>query len=124
MILDHFNANDTFKITYPAVRPKSEERLLMQGRIDLAIKIPPDLSEKIRKGDTADIQVIADGTMSNMASVRIAYAALVLNKVNEDLFSNSTRRGWITGRSTPGSEHRQIRTLTAATFMCRESSHS
>ena len=33
----------------------------------------PISAEHIRKGETADIQILADGSMSNMASVRIAY---------------------------------------------------
>jgi ABC-2 type transport system permease protein len=39
----------------------------------------------MRKGDTAKVQIIADGSMSNMTAVRIAYASFVLDGLNKSL---------------------------------------
>jgi ABC-2 type transport system permease protein len=60
------------------------EEGLLRGKVDLAIKIPPDFAATIRKGQTASVQIVADGTMSNMASMRIAYTATVLDKFNRE----------------------------------------
>jgi len=65
--------------------PKDLEELVLARKIDIAVKVGPDFSSKIRKGQTAEIQIIADGSMSNMASVRIAYASLVINQFNQRL---------------------------------------
>jgi ABC-2 type transport system permease protein len=57
----------------------------LDAKVDMAIKIGPDLARKIRKGETAEIQIIADGAMSNMASIRIAYSVQIIDKINQEL---------------------------------------
>jgi ABC-2 type transport system permease protein len=85
MVIDAFSANRIFTITNLPKDDGEMEQLLLKGKIDMGIKIAPDLSRKIRKGETADIQILADGSMSNMASVRIAYASLVIGGLNQTL---------------------------------------
>ena len=85
MIIDAVNANKIFRITHFPTDHQAMESLLLKGKIDLGIKIGPDLSRKIRKGETAEIQIIVDGSMSNMASVRIAYSVMVIDKLNRAL---------------------------------------
>ena len=85
MLMDAFRANNIFRITNLADDPQELDQLLLKGKVDLAVKVSPDFSEKIRKGDTAEIQVLADGSMSNMASVRIAYTVSVLDRLNRQL---------------------------------------
>lgn len=84
-VADSFSGNRIFQIRYRPENDASLEKLLLQGKIDLAVKIPPDFSSEIRKGRTARIQILADGTMSNMASIRIAYTMLVLDRLNRQL---------------------------------------
>lgn len=85
MLMDAFNANTTFDIVYVTDKPADLETKLLKRKIDLAVKVNPDFSERIRKGETASIQILADGSMSNMASVRIAYTSLVLDGLNQTL---------------------------------------
>jgi len=85
IIADAFSANKIFRITNFLEDQRELEQLLLKGRVDLGIKIGPDVSRKIRKGETAEIQIIADGSMSNMASIRIAYSVMVLDKLNRQL---------------------------------------
>ena len=85
MVIDAFSANKTFRITHYTDNPKDLEQTLLRKKIDLAVKIGPDFSEHIRKGKTSNIQILADGSMSNMASVRIAYTSLVLDRLNQTL---------------------------------------
>ena len=85
MLTDAFQANKIFRITHFSNDAGEPDRLLLAGTVDLAVKVPPDFSEKIRKGETADVQVLADGSMSNMASVRIAYTMSVLDRLNRQL---------------------------------------
>ena len=85
MVADAFSANKIFRITRVLQDDRQLEQALLDAKVDMAIKIGPDLSKKIRKGETAEIQIIADGTMSNMASIRIAYTMQVIDKLNQDL---------------------------------------
>ncbi|MCX8012526.1 MAG: ABC transporter permease, partial [Desulfobacterota bacterium] len=85
MVKDAFNANRTFRITQILEKPKAEEASLIKREVDLVVKIWPDFSEQINKGDSAPIQILVDGSRSNLAAVRIAYASLVLDKLNQDL---------------------------------------
>jgi ABC-2 type transport system permease protein len=85
IIADAFSASKIFRITNFLEDQRELEQLLLKGKVDLGIKIGPDVSRKIRKGETAEIQIIADGSMSNMASIRIAYSVMVLDKLNRQL---------------------------------------
>lgn len=87
IVVDAFSANRIFKITQVSQNEREMEQALLKGKVDLGIKIAPDLSRKIRKGETADIQILADGSMSNMASIRIAYCVTILGKLNRELMS-------------------------------------
>ena len=85
MLLDQFNANRTFRITKYIEHHSDLEKVLLTGDVDFAIRIGPDFSDLIRKGHSAPVQILADGSMSNMAAVRISYATLVLERFNREL---------------------------------------
>jgi ABC-2 type transport system permease protein len=102
LLTDGFTASRIFRITHRPETPAQMEGLLLGAKVDMAIKIPPDFSSRIRRGDTAAIQIIADGSMSNMASVRISYATTVLDRLNRELIrelhGRDLRYGKIDGR--------------------------
>ena len=77
--------NKTFSITSYPEDPSGLEQLLLKGKVDIGIKIAPDMTSRIRKGRTAEIQILADGSMSNMASIRIAYTVMVLDTFNQNM---------------------------------------
>ncbi len=85
LIVDAFSANKIFNITQILRDDRELEQALLNADVDMGIKIGPDLARRIRKGETAEIQIIVDGTMSNMASIRIAYTVLIIDKLNQDL---------------------------------------
>jgi ABC-2 type transport system permease protein len=84
-LIDAIDGNKTFRITHYLRHPGDLDRLLLLRKVNLGIKIPPDFSSQIRKGDTAEIQVLADGSMSNMASIRISYIMALLERFNSRL---------------------------------------
>jgi ABC-2 type transport system permease protein len=84
-LTDAIDGNKTFRITHYPTHPQELDRLLLQRRINLGIIIPPDFSRKIRMKETAPIQILVDGSMSNMASIRIAYTETLLQKFNSTL---------------------------------------
>lgn len=85
MVMDAFDANKTFRITHTFDSPKDLEKMLLKRKVDITVNLRPDFSQRVRRGDTADIQILVDGSMSNMASVRIAYACLILDRLNRVL---------------------------------------
>ncbi|MHB8770587.1 MAG: ABC transporter permease [Syntrophales bacterium] len=99
---DAFTGSGIFRITHLAATPGEMEELLLAGKVDMGIKIPPDFSADIRRGKTASLQILADGSMSNMASVRISYTVTVLDRLNaeliKELHGRDLKYGKIDGR--------------------------
>ena len=102
LLTDAFTANRIFRITHLPGSSRELEGLLLAGKVDLGIKIPPDFSSRIRRGQTAEVQILADGSMSNMASVRISYTVMVLDRFNtgliKEIYGRDLKYGRIDGR--------------------------
>jgi ABC-2 type transport system permease protein len=94
--------NKTFRIIFNAEHPDQLDQMLLRRDVDLVMKIGPDFSSKIRKGATAPVQILVDGSMSNMASERIAYTVNVLQRFNNqlirELYAQKMDYGKIDGR--------------------------
>jgi ABC-2 type transport system permease protein len=82
MVSDAVSGNKIFRIIHHVGSNNELEELLLKGKVDLGIKIPPDFSRQIRSGETSSLQILADGGMSNMASIRIAYLTAILDGLN------------------------------------------
>ncbi|MFC1866606.1 ABC transporter permease [Thermodesulfobacteriota bacterium] len=85
MLMDALNRNRTYRITHYMNSHRELEEVLLRRKVDLAIKIGPDFSKLIRRGDSAPIQIITDGSMSNISSARVAYTTSLLNTFNQKL---------------------------------------
>jgi len=85
LIVETFQGNGIFGITRFLHHDHDIEPLMIRGEADLVLKIGPDLSERMKQGKSAAVQLIADGSMSNMASIRVSYAVAVLQQINNTL---------------------------------------
>jgi ABC-2 type transport system permease protein len=83
-LADSFTGSKIFHITNNVADERQMTELLLREKVDMGIKIDHDFASIIRKGQTAPIQILVDGSMSNMASVRVAYTASVLDKFNRE----------------------------------------
>lgn len=92
MLASALSANQTFRITRYVYDSKELEQLLLQRKVDLAVKIGPDFSERIRRGESAEVQILTDGSMSNISTSRVAYTSAVLNSFNQALIQEIQRR--------------------------------
>ena len=54
-LIDAFDANKTFRVTARVANDHELEEYLLKRKVHVGIKINPDFSEKIKKGNTADI---------------------------------------------------------------------
>lgn len=84
-LVDAIDGNRTFRITHFLNHTEDLDHLLIRREINMGITIPPDFSEKIRSGESARIQVLVDGSMSNMAAVRISYTMTLLERFNSQM---------------------------------------
>lgn len=97
-VFDGFDANRTFRITHIVDQEKELELLLLQRAVDITVQIPSRFAEQIKQSSPAELQIIADGSASNMAAVRIAYAMTVLDKINQHLIEERIARPLQYGR--------------------------
>lgn len=56
------------------------ERAFQQGKIKLALVIPERFHAAIVRGETAPVQVLADGTFSNIAMIVAGYADAIISR--------------------------------------------
>ena len=85
MVADAIRGNGIFLITDYVADPAALEKLLLAGQVDLAVTVPPDFSRQIHQGKTSAIQILVDGSMSNVASLRLAYLSTILQGLNGKL---------------------------------------
>jgi ABC-2 type transport system permease protein len=80
--IESIYGNRIFRITNYPQDQKELEQLLLKGKVDIGIKIAPDMGSRIRKGLSAAVEILVDGSISNMASIRIGYIVLVIDRFN------------------------------------------
>jgi len=83
-LIDCFTGSKIFHVTHHVTRENQMSELLLRKKIDVGIKISQDFAPVVRAGQTAPVQFLVDGSMSNMAAVRVTYIASVLDKFNRD----------------------------------------
>lgn len=104
-LADDFTGSSIFHITHYLSNEQQMTDLLLKGRVDMAVTIPSGFAGDIRKGKTSPVQIIADGSMSNMAAMRVAYAATVI-----DTFNRKTLRDLYPQRMNYGRVDARVRT--------------
>jgi ABC-2 type transport system permease protein len=91
-LLSRFTATDRFQVTAVARDTTEVARLLDSGRATVAIHIHPGFAERLRKGDTAPVQVIVDSTNSNTALVALGYVNRIANAFAQDYATDRLAR--------------------------------
>lgn len=71
-----------FKIAVNATSFKELRALLDKGDVRGAVVFQAGTQQKLQKGETADVQVIGDGTMSNDTGIILSYVSGILSKFN------------------------------------------
>ncbi|OGP55018.1 MAG: ABC transporter permease [Deltaproteobacteria bacterium RBG_13_52_11b] len=91
-LVGRFGSSRYFKIvSYPGT-PEEIERLIMKEEIFLSIEIPSGFSRRLKKGDTAHIQIIMDGTESNTAFIALGYLGRILNEYSSTILLKKLNR--------------------------------
>ncbi|MEW6375063.1 MAG: ABC transporter permease [Thermodesulfobacteriota bacterium] len=91
-LIARFCSSKYFKtISYPQ-HPQEIEDLIKKGEIALSIDIPNGFSKKLKKGDTATIQIIVDGTESNTAMIALGYVSRILSEYSTEVITKRLNR--------------------------------
>ena len=78
-LVGRFKSSKYFDIVSYPQTPEAVKDLIDRGEVLLSIEIPSDFSRKLKKGDTATVQIVVDGTDSNAALIALGYANQILS---------------------------------------------
>jgi ABC-2 type transport system permease protein len=76
-LVDDFVHSSRFELTAPARSEREIREAVERSDAQLGIVIPPGFAEALRKGDTAPLQILVDGTNSNTALIALGYAGQI-----------------------------------------------
>jgi ABC-2 type transport system permease protein len=103
-LIARFGSSKYFDIlSYPQT-PKEIEALIQKGEVVLSIEIPSDFSRKLKKGSTASVQVILDGTESNTAMIALGYLSQILSEFSTAIMIKRLNREGMVGFEEAGVE--------------------
>ncbi|MCF8054462.1 MAG: ABC transporter permease [Deltaproteobacteria bacterium] len=98
-LINDIEASKIFRVVSYASTPRDLEAQLMTRHADIAINIPQDFSAKLAAGVSAPLQVLVDGTVSHIASVRVGYLSNIIqgyaNRKMEKLYGGKLQYGKI-----------------------------
>ncbi|MCL5036263.1 MAG: ABC transporter permease [Chloroflexi bacterium] len=66
------------------------DRLMLDGDVCVVVKIPPDFSKKLYRGENAGIQVLLDGSNSMSSELAAGYISSIVELYNKKLMEQST----------------------------------
>ena len=90
----NFKNSKYFKITGYTDNYRDIEQRIDSGKVMLALVIPKDFSHYLKSGKTAPLQLLADGSDANTATIAMGYVRTVVGNYNVQLLTNLfTQRG-------------------------------
>ncbi len=82
--LERFSASSRFQMRDVLQNESQIQSLLDHRRVVLVIQIQPGFAELLRKGDTAPVQAVLDGTDSNTALIAVGYINQIAARFAQD----------------------------------------
>ncbi len=84
-LVEKFRATGRFDFVTAPSNPDEMARLLQDGAANLGLVIPADFSQKLGRGETAQVQILADGSNPNTALLASSYAASIVRGYSENI---------------------------------------
>ncbi len=106
-IIHKFNSSRYLDVRYNVRSYDDIEKLLVSSNIILAFIFPPELEKDIQTGQKASVQVIANGSDANTASVALGYQAAIFSSYGIELMQANL--------NTAGMQHLAIPKVTERT---------
>lgn len=86
-LVEAFSASGYFRVAGRSERPADLVRALDHGQAVLGIEIPPNFSRAVERSD-ATVQLLFDGTNSNLATMAVGYAERIVQEYGASLSPN------------------------------------
>jgi len=83
-LIARFTATPYFDVLARLEDPRELQGLIDRGEAILAVHVRPGFGQKLRKGETASVQVIADSTVSNTALIALGYIERIAGQFAAD----------------------------------------
>jgi ABC-2 type transport system permease protein len=106
-LIGRFGSSKYFDIVAFPNTPGEVKHLIDQGEVTVSIEIPTDFSRKLKKGDTAAVQVILDGSESNTALIALGYANQILSEFSTQILTKRLNRAGMIGFEQAGVDLQQ-----------------
>ncbi len=79
-LIQRFTAGDYFEIISRLRSPSDMAGLLNRGKVQVILHFPPGFEARLKSGNTARLQLLADGTDSNTTSIILGYANQIVTR--------------------------------------------
>jgi drug efflux transport system permease protein len=106
-LIGRFGSSTYFDIVAFPHTPGEVKDLIDQGEVTVGIEIPTDFSRKLKKGDTATVQIILDGSESNTALIALSYANQILSEFSTQILTKRLNRAGMVGFEEAGVDLQQ-----------------
>ncbi len=103
-LIGRFGSSGYFDIVAYPVTPREVKDLINRRKVALSLEIPNDFSRKLKKGDTAAVQILVDGTDSNTTLIALGYAGQILSEYTTTILVRRLSQAGITGFEEAGVE--------------------
>ncbi len=84
-IIEAFTGSGYFTLVGSLDSDDQLRESLYNGRIDMALVIPPDFEKSVSRGDPVSIQAVFDGSDSNSAQIAGSYTEQIIGSISRDL---------------------------------------
>jgi len=106
-LIGRFGSSKYFDIVSFPKTPGEVKDLINQGEVTVSIEVPTDFSKKLKKGDTATVQIVLDGSESNTALIALGYANQILSDFSTQVLEKRLNRAGMVGFEEAGVELQQ-----------------
>ena len=100
-LIRDFQGSPYFNLRYPVSGYKEIDPLITDRSARLALVLPEDFSSTIKKGHTAYLQAIVDGTEPNTANIVLGYTQAITFNYNQNLILSRLERLGFRGVEPP-----------------------
>jgi ABC-2 type transport system permease protein len=83
-LISRFSSSPHFDVERQLTDQRQIPKLIDQGQATVGLQIHPGFAENLRKGRTAPLQVIVDGTNSNTALIAVGYISQIAGQFAQD----------------------------------------
>ena len=84
-LVARFSRSGYFDVVAFAGRPDDVEQALDRGQAQVALVVPVNFARDLERGQTVGLQVIVDGSDSNIATIALSYVEAIVTRFSEQI---------------------------------------